>query len=510
MKKILPYPIVLLFSLLLLLPVVKGKPRFYQDATHRDARISSPFELTNTTSRYLLTEAIVKNHTLFFSTTEAKFSAPDVVDYKGRFFSIFAPGVSFIGIPFYYIGSLLKIPQLLTFFSMSLFALVDVFLIALLSQRLGATRFAGLLSGAIFLFATNVLSYSQTFTQHLISVALILTFILIVSPLKKSSLNYFFLGLIIAFAALVDIPNIILIFPALISLFIQSFQFIFNNFRVKVKINLASILIIIGLLPGIVTFAWYNFATTGSYTKLAQFIGRTHYFRDNLPIQDPAESTQSLDPTAVKSESSISLPFDTRLLLDGFYTLLISNERSWLYYSPVVLLGLLSFLTIRNPYTRANKLLILCMATVSLNILIYAMFGDPWGGWAFGPRYLIPAAAILTSGVGVFITRFGHRFFPATVFLILLVYSIYINSLGVLTTNAIPPRQEAIHFTPRLPYTYEYNEQLVNKNQSSSLLYNAIFSGELKLRHYLLIYSSVVSLFVISLYAIALKNRQHV
>lgn len=88
----------LLLCLVLIIPVVRGKagtPFYYQKPQEMDTKIGSPFELSNSISRYVLTEAIVNNQSFFLSLDQARAAAPDVVDYKGKFISIFTPGVSF-------------------------------------------------------------------------------------------------------------------------------------------------------------------------------------------------------------------------------------------------------------------------------------------------------------------------------------------------------------------------------------------------------------------------------
>src|SRR6266480_4895433 len=102
MKKFLTIPGITVVSFVLLFFAIKGKPgnplRF-QNLHDQPVVVGTPFELSNSNARYALTETIVNNHTLSFSKEQAKFAAPDVVMLKGKFFSVFTPGVSFIGVP---------------------------------------------------------------------------------------------------------------------------------------------------------------------------------------------------------------------------------------------------------------------------------------------------------------------------------------------------------------------------------------------------------------------------
>lgn len=105
-----------------------------------------------------------------------------------------------------------------------------------------------------------------------------------------------------------------------------------------------------------------------------------------------------------------------------------------------------------------------------MNTLLYAMFGDPWGGWSFGSRYMIPSAAVVILFIPFVLTRFKRNIFIYLFIAGLIIYSIFINTLGAVTTTEIPPKQEAKTLISFIPYTYEYNLQLLEKNESYSML----------------------------------------
>lgn len=458
----------------------KGNPFAYQ--VEKSTKIESPFELSNTTSRYALTEAIVEHKTFFLTEEEAKFSAPDTVDYKGKFISIFTPGVSLISTPFYFLGKQVGLPQIFTFFTTAIFAIINVFLVARLSSKLGTGKYTSILSGFVFLFATNALPYSLTLTQHHMSVTFILLSLLNVLERRTFARNTL-LGIYTGLALLIDIPNIIMLIPIILYAIISHFSI--KEIGNKIELNFRSVCLVflIGLIPLLVIFGIYNFQTTGSFTKIAQSIGRTHYFRDNLPPQDQADSPI---PEDTRGKPLLNLPFETRNQLNGFYTLLISNERSWIYYSPVLLFGILGlFFAYKN--SRTSFAAKLAISVISINVIVYSMFGDPWGGWAFGPRYLIPSAAVMASYLGIVIQKFKKNHIFIILFFVLFSYSTFISTLGAITTNAIAPKVEAVNLKPSIPYTYKYNLDFVKQDQSSNLLYNVLLKGKIPLNVYLYI-----------------------
>ena len=61
---------------------------------------------------------------------------------------------------------------------------------------------------------------------------------------------------------------------------------------------------------------------------------------------------------------------------------------------------------------RKNKELAVTIILMILSIiLLYGMWGDPWGGWAFGTRYLIPAFALMSIPIGMALNKYGKKWY---------------------------------------------------------------------------------------------------
>lgn len=454
--------------LLLLLGLsVRGDkdPMYFQ--TERDGKLEGPFESSGSTSRFSLVEAIVLNGTFFLTEKQAKFSAPDITYYQGKYFSIFTPGVSFAAVPFYIAGQYFGVPQLSTYFMNILITLLNFYLIIRLGFKFGANKFAAITAGLLFLFATNGLSYGTTLTQHQFSTLLILLAIFNAILPRRTILNNLALGAIFGIGAMVDIPNIIAIAPAMIYAFLKHFSADSLSDKLKLNFKLNVVGLLIGILPFIILFGYYNKELTGSFTKLGQTIGRSDY-----PHVEKVEK----DSREEGFDFSRNMFLDSRQQVQSSYILLISNERGIIYYSPVVLLGLIGFYLIYKDEGRRTKA-VLCVSVISTIIVMYSMHGDPWGGWSFGPRYMIPVYAILLAGLSVAITRFNRNVFFTSVFIILTGYSLYVNTAGLLTTNSVPPKVEAVALIDPIPWTYDYNFQLLEKNKSGSLIFNSYLSN---------------------------------
>ena len=492
--------LIMLITIALLAIVIhgqKGNPIYYQ--SEHNTQIGGPFEASNSTSRYALTEAIIKNGTFLLNPSLAKFSSPDVIiNRKGDYISIFTPGISFIGIPFYLLGEIFGMPQLFTYLSVFLISILNVFLIARISYKLGAGYYASILGGLLYLFGTNALSYSQTFSQHQGSVCiLLLSCLLLFGP--RTWLKNILLGMLFGIGLLIDVPNAFFLMPILIYCFYNQFnlQLYKNKLNILFKANILGF--ILGVLPLIIIFGIYNNLTTGSYLKLAQTGGQRY--------STTTVAGRGTVSTSNVSKSTFSLPFNPRYQLNSFYTLLISNERAWIYYSPILFLGLPGIFILYK--TKKNKNITIVLVSIILtNILVYSMFSDPWGGWAFGPRYLIPSAAFLSIFIAIAMEKYKKNIMFIIIIFTLAAYSIYVNSLGALTTTLIPPKQEAEHLNVPIPYTYQYNINLLNRNFSGSLIYNLFIPPALSPQTFLYLYEFLILIFLGAIYRQSVLEKQ--
>lgn len=459
--------------------------------------VGSPFEASNTTSRYALTQAIVEDKRFALSLDQARFAAPDMIDYNDKFYTIFTPGISFVAVPFYIIGQYLGEEQLVTFLSTVLFALINVALITKISYLLTKNVHASLLGGLLFLVGTNALPYAQTLTQHHGSTTVLLAAYLLALSTPNSKRNILF-GILCGLGMLFDIPNLFLLFP--IGLYILSQHFKVEQIKKKTVLHIKPVFltIAVGLVPFIMLFGWYNIQTTGSPLLLAQLFPQSEYF-DTQEVQEMKRANrQNVDPFGDK------LPFSTRSQLRSFYILFVSNERSWLHYSPILLLGFTAF--IKNGKRLSEKEVVLLLTVIVTNFILYGMFGDPWGGWSFGPRYLIPAAGLTSILLAMAIDRHGKNLLFIALFTLLGLHSIQLATASVLTTATIPPKVEAEQLDVFIPYTYTYNFQLLEAGRTSSLLYKTYLSEHLSVYQYWQIIVMIASVQVGFLYIAGLLH----
>lgn len=459
----------------------------------RSTGVGGPFESSGSTSRFALVESINLSQKFILNSDLAKFASPDVVETDKGFVSIFTPGVAFLSTPLYWLGSHFGAPQLVSYFLGMVMALISFVALVLLATRLGLSLYAGVLAGLAFVLATNFLPYSATLTQHPTTSALLLLSLWLLT-FKSSLITNLLLGIIFGLALLVDIPNVFLMIPIGLAALVKAIDIKARIASYQIRVNVSLVILALGLLPAVFAFGFYNLATTGAPTLIAQNIGR---------VTSLDESGQSVSATPNSGEKfDKKLPLDTRSQLQGLYILLVSNQRGIFYYSPILVIGTLGLWQLKKRKSKDFLVTEAIIGAVLFNLATYSMFGDPWGGWSFGPRYLIPAAACLSLGVAAFFDYARHKW-QTLLLILLLPVSAAINLLGALTSTNVPPKVEAIQLPEPIPYTYKYNWQLLTESDSSKTLLYQVTGSRIAPTYYFLIYLAWLSLILLS--PVALK-----
>ena len=112
--------------------------------------------------------------------------------------------------------------------------------------------------------------------------------------------------------------------------------------------------------------------------------------------------------------------------LRSLYLLLLSPERGLLFYMPWIAVGFWGFFSGKRFFDvlKNNPLPILMIAYT----VLFSAYYMPTGGWAYGPRHLIPVIPFAAIGLAHFVKNNGKRKFTA---LILILPSILIALIGV-------------------------------------------------------------------------------
>lgn len=492
---------------------------------------NGPFELSPERGRFALIYSVAEDRSLQFSKSIADFTMPDLaVSEDGQYVSMFSPGVSFLALPGYMIGKYFGVSQAGAFAVISLFALFNIILVRLIAIRLGAVPFAANLGAFAFAFATPAFAYAVTLYQHHISTFLMLLCVYIILRWKNwwSLASIWF---IIALSVVVDNPNAFLMFPVGLYALGGIISFETKQKGVEIYLRTARLLTFAAIAVPFVFLFWFNLASHGDPFKLSGTLRSASAFEEknkeaenvpDIPDDSAKKNTQfgfiswfkqlsqenlsktsavtgqvqedkvndssasvsksSIDDLAAnpQNEKSVLNFFKTRNLSNGFYTHIFSPDRGVVYFTPLVLLGILGLALL---YGKNNYALNLIVAIIGINLLVYSMWGDPYGGWAFGSRYLIPAYALLSLGLAMGLSKWRKNYVFLAIFLIFFSYSAWVNTLGALTSSTNPPRIEILALEnitgKEEKYTFERNWQYLLSNGSKSFVFNSVFRGKL-------------------------------
>lgn len=435
---------------------------------------NGPFELSPERGRFALLYSLVENHTFQLTPGLANFTAPDVGYWNNKYVSIFAPSISFLAIPGYMIGKYFGDSQFGAFAWMSLFALFNVLLIRIIAIRMGANPLAAAIGALTFLFATPAYAYAVTIYEHHPSTfLLLLSFYLLIR--YNNLLSLIAIWILYAFAFTVDYPNLFMMFPIALAAFFRSGVVEKVHRKLTVKVSLPRLLAVFGVIIPLAFLLWVNQMSYGSPFRLSGSVPTIEGVSANgSPIflsntgQKQVKTTQ---PVNSPPPSTLTF-FQPRNMLNGFYILLISPDRGVLMYTPVMLFGIAGmFLAGR----KKQKYLPVLLGVVGFNFLLYSMWGDPYGGWAFGGRYLIPSYAVLSIYIALLLSYLSKKRIVIFFFFIVLAYSIIVNSLGALTSNSNPPQIQAESLSnlthSKVEYTYMRNINDLNSNVSKSFIF---------------------------------------
>jgi hypothetical protein len=154
--------------------------------------------------------------------------------------------------------------------------------------------------------------------------------------------------------------------------------------------------------------------------------------------------------------------------------------------------------------------IITLISLIVVNVFLYSSWGDPWGGWAFGPRYLIPSMSILALFVGVFVSSKPYQMIKKLLAFILALFGSFVALLGAVTTNSVPPMSEGL-LLPAKKYNYLFNLDFLNNGQSNSFAFNNYFSHTFTLVGYFFyIYIVLVMLMIAILFILPIFDKEKI
>jgi len=484
--------IVLFFFLgaLLYAATIKGDPGNPSiEDIRRSGEATNQFEQSAERARFAHTYALVENKSLSLTKELADAVRADIGYANGRYYSFFAPGTAMIAVPFYIIGKHFSLAQVTTFSIVSLFALGSmIFLYKIGKDIFKLSNANALLSPIIFAFASTSWSYATTLYQHhLTAFFIISSFYAVWRYNKKTKLSFLWGAYVWAaygLAFTIDYPNLVLMLPIMAYFFFSSVSV--TKIKNQLQLSLRPAIILTSLAFIIISslHAYYNQTQLGSWKRLNGNITGYKVIQEQQLFSD-ADGRKKIEKIQ-NSKKSTSF-FREENLPIGAYLLTIAPEKGLFFFSPIFLLAIAGILSLIG---QLNKRLVVLLGVVGINFFLYSSFGDPWGGWAFGPRYLIVSMSVLSLFIALWLSSVKHQFLAKLLTFILFAYSSAISLLGVLTTNAVPPKVEADYL--KMKYGYFLNLEYFLDGRSSSFIYNQYISNILSLQEYFVVLYTVV------------------
>lgn len=468
---------------------------------------TKPFELSPERGRFILTFSLAENKSFSLSRQLADAADPDVGYHEGKFFIFFPPGISVLGLPLYILGKPYNLSQIGTFFTITIFAVLNLLLIYKISNKIFKLPVAlSLLSSLIFGFASTSWSYAITFYQHHVTTFAILSVFYSTFLFKKvKKWNWIFAGynwIIYGLALFLDYPNLILLAPVMVYFILNSFNVVKNLkkifFSIKTQVLITSLLFI----ATIVVHGYYNQVNFGSWKKVSGSLAGIKKVKEQEKLKN-LNKDKILDE--ISSKKDVTGFFEEDDLPRGFAILLFSRDRGLFLYTPIFVLALLGIYALRKKINLETGIL---LGVVGVNLFLYSSWGDPWGGWAYGPRYLIPSMAVLSIFIGIWLNNTKHKIISKLATFILFTYSCFIALLGALTTSQVPPKVEADFL--KMKYNFLLNWDYFITGRSGSFVFNEYASKYMTLQQYFaMIYLSLILIVLTLLFIVPLfENRE--
>lgn len=482
-KRVIAIGFLAILGLLLFSATIRGVAGNMEDITKvgQLTMPGGPFESSHERAPYAEMLAIKNRGTIELGKTLADFGAPDVGYEGNRYYSFFPSGIAVVALAGYTLGAQLGIGQVSAYFVMSLISIVTMITIFLICRdTFKLPVWASMAAPILFAFGTPAWSYSITIYQHAVAACFaMLMFYFTWRYRQRGKYNYIWAALVWTLygtSLFFDYPNAVLLLPNMLYLLLSSFRVrrYHEGQRVAFSFNTAIITTMVFFVMIVGYLGYHNTKYFGSWNTIANTLTR----------YTPGTETKVEVVPHAERLSRVGKALTEELFPTGVGILLFGLDKGLFLFSPVLLLAALGYLAL---WKDSRNMELGVLATLpAFNLFVYASFGDPYGGWAFGPRYLVPAMASLSILTIIGLQGARLNWLRRLVFMVLFVVSSAVAAAGALTSNLIPPKVEADYL--KIPYyNFLHNFDLIFKNQSASFLYNTTFHTQLSLEQYALI-----------------------
>jgi hypothetical protein len=405
------------------------------------------FNSVNEGSHLALTIAIVEERSFRINKYIFWTGWADYSEYppgSGNYYSDKAPGLSFLGIPFYLLGKFVAYSifgkyefvfirgTLASFMVLcsSILTALSVVVIFELCKLFEISKKTSLLTALSYAFGTIAFVYGVTFFAHGTSAFLLISAAYLTVHYfkndRKDDTKLLLAGLALGYSVCVDYPNLLALPPILL----------FYMYKRELK---GMILFLIPYLGCLGILAWYHNTIFGSpFATPYMYQG---YFGEMQTVQ------------------TFSYPIHL-----GLWGLLFSTYRGLFYLSPFLLFAVYGFVLFFRRYPKES--IWFGLTFLSMLLLFSTFFNWPGGG-GYGPRYLLSVIPFFVIPIGILsdTPNAKNRWFRLA-FFGSIVYSIFAITTGAIT-NPTPPIGYQNPFL-------EYNLTLLIQGNLNSLFFKYI------------------------------------
>lgn len=350
---------------------------------------------------YRTTQALVERHSL---AVEPDPDLPQVVvGWDGRFYSMYDLGQPVLAIPFYLLGRALAAvlpdsdPQAAPRFWVSVLPQVSTALAGVVLYHMSLALFhrRKLAIVLALVWATGTLAWPYAkffFSEALITLFLLLScWMLMQHKAHPAPWKVFLAGLVFGVAVSIRINVIIYAVAFLVYFWLEWISRPRRAGQPVARLIRDCGIFFSGVVPFVGLFLGHNYAR----------------FHD-------------IWHTGYAGET-----FSTPLYV-GLYGLLFSPGRSLFLYSPLTLLGLVALRRFHKEFPALAGLIMTAFVTA---LLFFSAWWAWYGGWSWGPRFLVPLIPLLLLPIGVHMN--SRRFFPVLAIMWMLSLLVVIPGISV-------------------------------------------------------------------------------
>ena len=374
----------------------------------------------NENSRYDLIYSIVNEGKLYIDSYHE--NTQDKSFYDGHYYSDKAPGSSFLGSVVYliirpFVANPALAEYLIRFFIVSLPSAFLCVLIYRFSGQFTRKEKYRLMASIAYGLGTMAFPYSILFFGHQISSAILFSGFYVISG-KKENLDakaMLMSGMLFGLAFITEYTTII------ISILASFYAFYF------LKNKKGILLLIAGFIPPLVLLFAYNYICFGS------------------PVAVGYSLLSYPESSAFQSQGFFGIAAPG---LQSIYGILLSPYRGLFFFSPFLLLSIPGFYYFHKNKKLKGEFMLFLLSALAF-IAWNSGYAVWWGGWALGPRHLVPALPFMILPAIFCLERWGN--WRRYVAYVLLAISIFMISAATVTDPNLPEKKYNPFFEHTLP-----------------------------------------------------------